>query len=52
VVKELLNLGRWSGTSESFTIPSAMRSGLHDAIIVRQGRGGPIIAAALSEATS
>lgn len=46
VVKELLNLGRWDGTPESFAIPPAAESGLRDAIIVQQGRGGPIIAAA------
>jgi hypothetical protein len=46
VVKELLNLGRWDGTSESFAIPPAQESGLRDAIIVQEGRGGPIIAAA------
>src|SRR5205085_6624211 len=42
VVKELLNLGRWDGTSESFAIPPAAKSGLRDAIIVQEGRGGPI----------
>jgi hypothetical protein len=46
VVKELLNLGRWSGTPESFAIPPAAESGLRDAIIVQESRGGPIIAAA------
>lgn len=46
VVKELLNLGRWDGTAESFPIPPAAEKGLHDAIIVQEGRGGPIIAAA------
>ena len=46
VVKELLNLGRWDGTAESFAIPPAAESGLRDAIIVQEGRGGPIIAAA------
>ncbi|HEX3429722.1 MAG TPA: DUF1223 domain-containing protein [Rhizomicrobium sp.] len=48
VVKELLNLGRWSGTPESFAIPPATQAGLRDAIIVQEGRGGPIIAAARS----
>lgn len=46
VVKELLNLGRWDGTRESFAIPPAAESGLRDAIIVQEGRGGTIIAAA------
>jgi hypothetical protein len=46
VVKELLNLGRWSGEEASFAIPRATDSGLRDAIIVQQGRGGPILAAA------
>lgn len=46
VVKELLNLGRWDGTAESFQIPPATEKGLRDAIIVQDGRGGPIIAAA------
>ena len=46
VVKELVNLSRWDGRAESFAIPSAVESGLRDAIIVQEGRGGPIIAAA------
>ncbi|HEX9158850.1 MAG TPA: DUF1223 domain-containing protein [Rhizomicrobium sp.] len=46
VVKELLNLGRWDGTAESFAIPPAAQSGLRDAVIVQEGRGGPIIGAA------
>jgi hypothetical protein len=46
VVKELLNLGRWDGTAESFAIPPAAQSGLRDAILVQQASGGPIIAAA------
>jgi hypothetical protein len=45
VVKELVNLGRWSGTPESFAIPRAAESGLRAAIIVQEGRGGSIIAA-------
>lgn len=46
VVKELPNLGRWDGPAESFTIPPPTTSGLRDAIIVQEGRSGPIIAAA------
>ena len=52
VVKELLNLGRWDGTQASFAIPPASQSGLRDAIIVQEGRGGPIIAAARAPAGS
>ena len=46
VVKELVTLGSWSGEAESFAIPRAAKNGLRDAIIVQQGRGGPILAAA------
>ncbi|CAN5199468.1 DUF1223 domain-containing protein [soil metagenome] len=45
VVRELVRLGDWDGASRSFTLPAG-RSDLAVAILVQDGRGGPIIAAA------
>lgn len=46
VVKELVKLGNWSGTPDSYQIPPTARSGLRDAVLVQQGPGGVILAAA------
>lgn len=46
VVKELVRLGNWSGKAESYRIPVSSQSDLRDAILVQQGPGGPILAAA------
>ena len=45
VVRELVRLGDWDGASRSFALPAA-RPGLATAILVQDGRGGPILAAA------
>jgi hypothetical protein len=46
VVKELVKLGSWNGSAESFAIPRAAHDGLRDAFIVQDGPGGPVLAAA------
>jgi len=46
VVKELTKLGGWSGGSQSFPIPQSAQAGLRDAVLVQQGPGGAILAAA------
>ena len=46
VVRELVLLGDWSGAERSFALPPASRGDLKTAILVQQGRGGKIIAAA------
>ena len=46
VVKELTKLGGWSGGSQSFSIPQSAQAGLRDAVLVQQGPGGAILAAA------
>lgn len=46
VVKELVKIGSWNGEAESFLIPRAAQAGLREAVIVQDGPGGPILAAA------
>ena len=46
VVKELVKLGSWSGRPAAYSIPQSSRNGLHDAVLVQQGPGGVILAAA------
>jgi len=46
VVKELTKLGGWSGGSQSFSIPQSAQAGLRDAVVLQQGPGGAILAAA------
>ena len=46
VVKELVKLGGWSGKAETIQLPQSTRSGLRDAVLVQQGPGGVILAAA------
>lgn len=48
VVKALLRLGSWSGRAETYSIPPSARSGLGVAVLVQQGPGGVILAAARS----
>ena len=48
VVKELVKLGSWSGKAESFAIPQTPRSNLRAAVLIQQGPGGVIVAAASS----
>jgi len=46
IVRELTPLGRWTGSARTLSIPVAKTPGLRTAILVQEGRGGPIIAAA------
>ena len=48
VVKELVKLGSWSGKAETFAIPPTAQSGLRAAVLIQQGPGGVIVAAASS----
>ena len=48
VVKELVKLGSWSGRAEVYAIPQTSRSGLRAAVLIQQGPGGVILAAARS----
>ena len=46
VVKEYAMLGVWHGGKQSFALPAARHAGLKTAILVQQGEGAPILAAA------
>jgi hypothetical protein len=46
VVKELVKLGNWSGRPETLQLPKASQAGLKDAVLLQEGAGGPILAAA------
>jgi hypothetical protein len=46
VVREVADLGAWRGGARAFTLPAPSRLGLKTAILVQQGPGGPILAAA------
>ena len=43
---ELRELGEWTGRSQTFDLPPASQSGLRDAVLVQDGKGGAILAAA------
>jgi hypothetical protein len=46
IVRELIRIGRWSGTPETIALPSAASvDGLRSAVLVQAGPGGPILAA-------
>lgn len=46
VVRELVRLGDWSGGAAGFDLPAATRPGLATAVLVQDGPGGPVLAAA------
>ena len=46
VVHQLLKLGEWSGSEQSYKIPDAARGGLREAVLVQLANGGPILTAA------
>lgn len=46
VVRELVRLGDWTGARRDYVLPKAGAANLRSAILVQQGRGGAIIAAA------
>jgi hypothetical protein len=45
IVRSLDNLGSWDGDAVRFAVPADVHPALRTAILVQQGRGGPIIAA-------
>src|SRR5579863_4093299 len=45
VVREVVDLGAWSGGARTYALPAPTRPGLKTAILVQQGPGGPILAA-------
>lgn len=45
VVRQLVRLGDWSGAAVRFALPPAGEAGLRTAVLVQQGKGGPITAA-------
>ena len=46
VVRELIRIGRWSGTPETIALPAAAGvDGLKSAVLIQAGPGGPIVAA-------
>ena len=46
VVREVVDLGAWRGGARTYALPAPSRPGLKTAILVQQGVGGPILAAA------
>jgi hypothetical protein len=46
IVRQLLTIGRWTGSAISVPLPVAPRPGLAQAVLLQRGAGGPIIAAA------
>ena len=46
VVRQVVRLGAWTGGSASYVLPAPGDPGLKTAILVQQGPGGPIVAAA------
>lgn len=45
IVRQMVRLGEWDGVTRSFALPPAPE-GLKTAVLIQQGRGGPIVAAA------
>ena len=45
IVRELVNLGSWTGPAMSYALPPVGERGLASAVLVQRGTGGPIIAA-------
>jgi len=46
VVRQLVRLGAWDGSAHAFTLPASDRARLKTAVLVQEGRGGAILAAA------
>lgn len=46
VVRDVADLGEWKGGARSFALPAPSRAGLKTAVLVQDGAGGPILAAA------
>jgi hypothetical protein len=45
VVRQLIRIGRWSGTPQTIALPGDTAEGLKTAVLVQAGAGGPILAA-------
>ncbi len=45
IVRDLVKLGEWTGSPESFAVPPAREAGLVNAVMIQRGRGGTIISA-------
>ena len=45
IVRGLWDIGGWTGKSASFAIPASKDPAMRSAILVQQGKGGPIVAA-------
>lgn len=45
VVRELIDLGRWTGDNTIYALPRVHVPGLASAVLVQRGRGGPIVSA-------
>jgi hypothetical protein len=45
VVRSLEALGTWTGHAQSYRIAQSAPAGLREALLVQEGRGGPILAA-------
>ncbi len=46
VVRQVARLGEWDGGAKTFALPTSTSPGLKTAVLVQQGEGGPILAAA------
>ena len=46
VVRQLVKLGAWDGVAHAFALPAPDRAGLKTAVLIQEGRGGAIVAAA------
>lgn len=45
IVKQLVNLGEWTGITARYALPASPEDGLMPAILLQQGIGGPIVGA-------
>ena len=46
IVRELTRVGHWTGSAQSIALPPLRASGLRTAVLIQDGRGGPILSAA------
>jgi hypothetical protein len=45
IVRQIVNLGAWSGHKRVFHLPAAPEDGLNSVVLVQGENGGPIVAA-------
>lgn len=48
VVRELINLGSWDGSTHTYLVPPSTHAGLSTAALIQAASGGPIVEAATS----